>query len=359
MGTLCAIQVYHADAGAAERAMARALDEMQRVDRLLSNYDPTSELSVMNREAAKAPFHASDELFRFVEQCQHYFRETEGAFDPTVGALVRAWGFFGPRPVRPPKEVIAAAKASSGFSNVRLNPSRRTVFYAAPGLEFDPGGIGKGYAVDRAVDVLRQAGITSAMVSAGGSTIFALGHPPGRDAWRVAVADPDDVERPLRYVRLRDAAVSTSGVSRRSVREAARRYSHIFDPRSGEPVERMCQVTVVTTRATDSDAFTKAAFVLDRDAVLGVFSRRPERTHALRVEGTCGKGRTIWVTPWSDGIFSETLREALPTKLEAAASPHEAHRLRPPWARATRHLVREQLLNDIYTFAQLKVVHPD
>jgi thiamine biosynthesis lipoprotein len=320
MGTLCEVQVYHADARVAETAITRALDEMQRVDRLLSNHDPASELSAMNREAAKAPFRASEELFGFVRRSQDFFKETQGAFDPTVGPLVRAWGFFGPRPVRPPDAAIAAAKASSGFSKVILDASARTVFYAAPGLEFDPGGIGKGYAVDKAVKALGQADITSALVSAGGSTIFAIGHPPGRDRWRLGVGDPDDVERPIRYVHLRDAAVSTSGVAQRSIRETTRRYSHVFDPRSGEPVENMCQASVVTTTATDSDALTKAAYVLDRDAVLRLFKERGERSHALRVEGACGRESTVWVTPWSTGTFTEPSREAAPFALGAAAS---------------------------------------
>lgn len=304
MGTLCDVTIYHADPLAAERASAAALDEMERVDRLLSNYDPRSELSAMNREASRSPYRVSDELFAFVKRSGQYVDETSGAFDPTVGPLVRAWGFFGSSPVRPSDAAIAAARAVSGFSKVRLDESARTVSYDAAGMEFDPGGIGKGYAVDRAVAVLRALGITSALVSAGGSTIFAIGHPPDRTAWRIAVADPANVERPLLYVHLRDAAVSTSGVAQRSLRDGARRFSHIFDPRTGQPVEGMCQASVITPEATASDALTKAAFVLDRDAVLRLFTRLGAGTHAVRVEGLCGEGITLWSTPWSTEVFT-------------------------------------------------------
>jgi thiamine biosynthesis lipoprotein len=304
MGTLCDVTIYDADPEAAARASAAALDEMQRVDRLLSNYDPKSELSVMNREAPRGPMRVSEELFRFVERSRDYFDETAGAFDPTVGPLVRAWGFFGPSPARPAAEAVAAAKAASGFSKVVLDERARTVFYTVPGLEFDPGGIGKGYAVDRAVAILKRRGITAALVSAGGSTLFAIGHPPDRTAWRIAVADPADVERPFRYVRLRDAAVSTSGVAQQSVREGTRRWSHIFDPRTGEPVEGMCQVTVVAADATASDALTKAAFILERAAVLRLFTRLGKNAHAMRVEGLCGGRTAVWVTPWSGDVFT-------------------------------------------------------
>jgi FAD:protein FMN transferase len=303
MGTFCEIQVYHADAPLAERVIADALDEMQRVDRLLSNYDPASELSAMNRDAARAPFRASDELFGFVQRCQDYFTATQGAFDPTVGPLVRAWGFFAPRPAKPTNAQIAAAKAASGFGRIRLDRAARTVSYTVPGLELDPGGIGKGYAVDKAAGVLRRAGIAAALVSAGGSTLYAIGHPPDRPAWTLGIGDPSDRERPVRIVHLRDASVSTSGVSQKFVVVDGHRYSHIFDPRSGDPVEGMCQVSVVADNATESDALTKAAFVLPRAAVLRL-ADSGRRFHVLRMEGECGPARVVWTTPFSAEVFT-------------------------------------------------------
>lgn len=314
MGTLCEITVYHEDPLVAARAASAGLDEMQRVDRLLSNYDPTSELSAMNREASTAPFHASEELFAFVERSRRYFDETHGTFDPTVGPLVRAWGFLGSQPAKPSADVVAEARARSGFAKVVLDAAARTVRFTAAGLEFDPGGIGKGWAVDRAVARLRQDGTTSALVSAGGSTLFAIGRPAGREAWRIAVGDPSNVERPLRYVHLRDQAVSTSGVARRSVRDAGRRFSHIFDPRTGAPVEDMCQVSVVAPDATASDALTKAAYILNRDEVLALFTRLGRAYHVLRAEGPCGAGRGVWTTPWSATVFST---DANGTEMEA------------------------------------------
>jgi len=304
MGTLCEIQVYHADALAAADAVGAALDEMERVDRLLSNYKPESELSMMNRTAAAAPAAVSDELFEFVRECRRYVDRTLGAFDPTVGPLVRAWGFTTPNPAVPPAAAVADAKAKGGFGKVRLDEAARTVAYAVPGVEIDPGGIGKGYAVDRAAEVLARAGIGSALVSAGGSTLYAIGHPPGRDGWRVAVSDPADVEVPVAVIALRDASISTSGVVYRSVRDGERRFSHIFDPRTGEPVENMCQATVVAPTATSSDALSKAAFILARAEVEAVLSESPD-VHALRLEGPCGTSARPWITPWSAAVFQD------------------------------------------------------
>ena len=304
MGTLCEIQVYHEDAMLAAKAIAAGLDEMQRVDRLLSNYAPDSELSVMNRTAATAPAVVSAELFAFVRQCGEYVERTRGAFDPTVGPLVRAWGFTTSSPAEPSAAAIADAKARSGFDKVRLDKEARTVSFAVAGMEIDPGGIGKGYAVDRAVDVLARAGVASALVSAGGSTLFAIGHPPEHDAWRVAIGDPANLETPLAIVRLRDASFSTSGFSYRSVRAGERRYSHIFDPRSGEPVEHMCQASVVAPTATLSDALSKAAFVVSRADLADVLANTAG-AHALRLEGSCGTGGPPWNTPWSAAVFQD------------------------------------------------------
>jgi FAD:protein FMN transferase len=302
MGTFCEIQVYHTDAGAAEQAIKRALDEMERVDRLLSNYDPKSELSAMNKEASVSPFRASPELFGFVKRCREFYAATAGAFDPTVGPLVRAWGFLTQHPAKPTDSEIEAAKAKSGFDKVRLDNHSRTVSYWVAGVEIDPGGIGKGYAVDRAVMVLKQLGIRSALVSAGGSTLYALGHPPNRPGWRIAIKDPEDEQKSVAIIELKNNSLSTSGVSEKSVQIGPRRYGHIFDPRTGESAEGMCQVTVVAPNATESDALTKAAFILAREDAWA-FLRPRAGVHALRMEGACGTGGAVQITPWSSTVF--------------------------------------------------------
>ena len=306
MGTLCEVQVYHPDAAIAARAMTAALDEMSRVDRLLSNYLPDSELSHMNASAAKAPFRASPELYEFVKRARAYFDQTGGTFDPTMGAIVRAWGFFTSQPSRPNAADLAAAKARAGFDKVRLDDATRSVSFAVDGIEIDPGGIGKGYAADRAAAVLRDMGVTSALVSAGGSSLYAIGRPPARAGWKVAVQDPSRRGDALAFVTLRDNALSTSGIAEKFVIEGPHRYAHIIDPRTLEPHEGMCQVTVVSADATSSDALTKAAFLLSREELVRLFAARTG-THALRVEGACDRG--VWTTPWSGAVFDRRVSD--------------------------------------------------
>ena len=301
MGTLCEVQVYDSNAVRAKRAIGAALDEMARVDRLLSNYNPASELSRMNQEASEGPFHASAELFNFVTSSRQFYNNTEGTFDPTVGALVRVWGFFSRQPGVPNAEQIAAVRLATGFDKVQIDTRERTIRYAVPGLEMDPGGIGKGYAVDQAAEVLKRLGIHAAMVSAGGSSISAIGHPPGQRAWRIAISNPANPSRAVAVVELRDTSLSTSGVSRQSLESGTHTYSHIFDPRTGEPVENMCQVTVVTRNGTAAEALSKAAFIMSRENLAGVLRRYPD-SHVLRLEGSCSSN-SVWVTPRSESVI--------------------------------------------------------
>ncbi|MBL8143573.1 MAG: FAD:protein FMN transferase [Acidobacteria bacterium] len=304
MGSLAEIQVYHADAPLAARAIAAALDDMQRVDELLSLYKPASELSRMNAQAAMQPFRASADLYAFVKQCRAYHDETRGTFDPTMGPIVRAWGFFAPRPAKPDDATAAAAKARSGFDKVRLDDASQSVSYTVEGVEFDPGGIGKGYAADRAVAVLRQHGITSALVSAGGSTLYGLGRPPGREGWKLAIRNPARPAMAVRYVMLRDSAISTSGASVKFVDIDGRRFGHIIDPRTGLPGEQICQVSLTAPTASDSDALAKAAYLLPREALEAMFASRAG-VHVLRVEGRCDSAGAVWASPWSSGVFVE------------------------------------------------------
>lgn len=300
MGTVFDVQIYASKEDTARDASRAAFEAMQSTDARLSNYNGDSELSVMNRQAAHSAFKASADLFAFVSECQRWYTITEGAFDPTVGPLVRAWGFFTRQPAKPSDLAVATARVRSGFDKVSIDQVARTISYAVDGVEFDSGGIGKGWAVDAAADALKRHGIASALVSAGGSTVLAIGAPAGRSAWRVAVRNPADAAAPFAYVELRNLSVSTSGGSERSVDVNGHRYPHLFDPRSGTPVETMCEASVVASTATASDALTKAAYVLSRVGVQRVFSRI--RAHALRVEGECGRG-ALWTTAGGERVF--------------------------------------------------------
>ena len=187
--------LYGDDRGRLEAAGRAALDEAHRLDRLLSNYQPSSEWSAVNREAARRPMPVSAELFDLLAACLDYSRRSEGAFDITVGPLMKVWGFYQGDGTLASASDVRAALRLVGSRHVQLDPAARTVRFDEAGVEIDPGGIGKGYAVDRMVEVLKRRGVEVALVSAGGSSIYGLGAPPGHPG-RLADADPRSREPP-------------------------------------------------------------------------------------------------------------------------------------------------------------------
>src|SRR5438270_5957244 len=168
MGSTYSIAIYGKDRVAMEAAVDAAFDEVRRLDDMLSNYKPDSEWSEVNRNAAERPVKVSPELFRLLSACQEYSREGEGAFDITVGPLMKVWGFYNGSGHLPHRAEIQAALTKVGYRHILLDAANLTVRFDRPGMEMDPGGIGKGYAVDRMVDVLKKNGVAIALVAGSG-----------------------------------------------------------------------------------------------------------------------------------------------------------------------------------------------
>lgn len=265
MGATFSIVLHGTDRARLESAGAAALDEAHRVDALLSNYKPDSELSKVNRTAALRPVAVSAELFALLSDCLKYSAQSEGAFDITVGPLMKAWGFYKGEGALPRPTMVAETLDRVGYRHVRLSASDRTVRFDRPGIELDPGGIGKGYAVDRMVDVLKTQGIGAALVSASGSSIFGLGAPPDEPrGWPITVRAPRDPRGVAAETFLHDMSISTSGSYEKFFWADGRTYAHILDPRSGYPARGIAMVSVLAPRAIDSEAWTKPYFINGR-----------------------------------------------------------------------------------------------
>ena len=261
MGCVYAIAAYGTDGSHMQLILEETLDEVDRIDRLMSHYRSDSPLSQLNQRAADGAVGVDRELFEFLARAIRYSRESDGAFDITVGPLMKAWGFFrGDGRVPAPSE-LAEARERVGYGHVRLDPATRTVRFDTRGVELDLGGIAKGYAVDRAIGLLKARAVTAALVSAGGSTVYALGAPPGRDAWTVSVQDPLTTGRVAFTVALRDRALSIAGVSEKFFERGSTRYAHIMDPRTGRPVPDVLGVAVLAPDGTTGDAIDDAVFV--------------------------------------------------------------------------------------------------
>ena len=264
MGSTYSVVLYGEDRDRLETAAENAFDEVRRLDDELSNYKPSSEWSQVNRYAAERPIEVSQELFDLLAACVEYSRKSEGAFDITVGPLMKVWGFYKGSGHLPQAEEVKRAMASVGYKNILLDPAARTVRFAKKGVEMDPGGIGKGFAVDKMVASLRKDGIKIALVSASGSSIYALGAPPGEKGWTISIRDPRDETKTVQDVVLKDESLSTSGNYEKFFEADGKIYAHIMDPRTGYPAPGMLSVSIITPRTLDSEAWCKPFFINGR-----------------------------------------------------------------------------------------------
>lgn len=253
------------DRAALESAADAAFEEVHRLDRLLSNYKPASEWSAVNRDAAARPVHVSDELFALLAACVEYSRQSEGAFDITVGPLMKVWGFYKDEGHLPRRDEVASALTRVGYGHVILDPGEKTVRFDRAGIELDPGGIGKGYAVDRMIAILRSRGVRAALVSAAGSSIYGLGAPPREPrGWPITIRSPRREDVTAAELFLKDMSLSTSGSTEKFFFADGTRYAHIMDPRTGYPARGVLSVSVVAPRTIDSEAWTKPFFINGR-----------------------------------------------------------------------------------------------
>jgi thiamine biosynthesis lipoprotein len=254
------------------------LDLIDRLEDQLTVYRDSSEIARINTTAAQSPVVVEPRLYALLEEATALSRETTGAFDLAAGALIRAWGFLkGPKRI-PDPVTLAAARESSGSHHLRLDPACRTIAFDKPGVELNLGAIGKGYALDRAAELIREFWLpTGALLHAAQSSIVAVGSPPGSfgGRWEIAVRNPFDPERPLGTLRLRNRALATSGAAFQYIEANGRRYGHIIDPRSGEPPsDGPASVTVLAPTGAEADALSTAFYLLGPD-----FAREYIRSH--------------------------------------------------------------------------------
>jgi thiamine biosynthesis lipoprotein len=291
MGSTYSLVLYDEDRDRMEAAAEAAFDEARRLDGLLSNYKPESPWSQVNQFAAERPVPVPKELFDLLAACVEYSRKSDGAFDITVGPLMKVWGFYKGTGHLASKAEVKKALASVGYRNLILDRKTLSVRFAKKGVEMDPGGIGKGYAVDRIVEVLKERKIRVALVSASGSSIYALGAPPGEPGWKVSILDPRNEGKTVQDVVLKDESMSTSGSYEKFFEADGKIYAHIMDPRTGFPAGGMLSVSIITPRTIDSEAWCKPFFINGR---AWASKHKPEGTRAYFCEDKADQS-CVWL----------------------------------------------------------------
>ncbi len=261
MATTFEVVVPFASPCAHERAAA-AFDLLDELEAQLTVYRDDSEVCAINRYAARQVVPAEPELFDLLRLAAQVHADTEGAFDVAVGALIKAWGFFrGPKRVPSPEE-LEAARFSSGTALVLLDETRQTVRFVRPGVEFNLGAIGKGYALDRLAALITGDGKMSTVLLHGGhSSVYARGTPGEERGWPIDLTHPTDPDRILARVWLRDRALGTSAATYQYLEHEGRKLGHVLDPRRGWPAEEMASASVLAPTGALADALSTAFFV--------------------------------------------------------------------------------------------------
>jgi thiamine biosynthesis lipoprotein len=260
MGTSIEVRAFGGDEEKRAAAIEKAFAAFAEVDRLMSNWRDDSELAAVNRNAATIAVPVSDPLFSVIEAAQEVSSRSGGAFDVTVGPLMKLWGFHDRKPRIPADNELAALRPAVDYRNLILDRSAHAIRFVRPGVEIDLGGIAKGFAVELAAGVLRRESL-GGFIDAGGNQ-YLLGLPPGRTSWTVGIQDPDRPNALLGTLDLQAGSVSTSGGYENFLTINGRRYGHIIDPRTMRPSLVSLSATVVSPDGTLADAASKVAFIL-------------------------------------------------------------------------------------------------
>lgn len=258
MDTLITVTVY---GPRAEELAGAALAEFERVDRLLSAYRPESEVSRVNALAGQEPAKVSGETLALVQLSLRFAALSRGKFEPTIGPLVRLWGIGAGRTAPPTPSEVDEARRLVDYRRVVVDPVQSTVYLPTAGMKLDLGGVAKGYAAQRAGELLRRQGVKSALIDAGGNIVAVGARPDGR-RWRVAIRHPRKPGEVVGVLQVADQAVVTSGDYERFFLHQGRRYHHLLDPATGYPSAAMQSATVVAASSTVADLLSTAVFLL-------------------------------------------------------------------------------------------------
>jgi thiamine biosynthesis lipoprotein len=258
MGTAIKVELWHEDKAAAEAAIEAVMEEMRRIDRTMSPYKPESELSLINRDAAKAPLRISQEMFDLIARSIEFSEMSEGAFDITFSSVGYLYDYR--KGIKPSDAQIAKALPGINYHHLQLDRGNRTLHFARPGVRIDLGGIAKGYAVDNCIAILKARGIREALVSAGGDSRV-LGDRHGRP-WLIGIRDPRKPEGNIAVLPLADAAISTSGDYERYFEKDGVRYHHIINPKTGKSPSGVRSVTVIGPDSITNEGLTKSVFIM-------------------------------------------------------------------------------------------------
>ncbi|WP_416306184.1 FAD:protein FMN transferase [Neptunicella sp. SCSIO 80796] len=271
MGTNIQVEIWADSAELGKQAVQSVMDEMRRIDELMSPYKASSELSLINRQAGLHPIKISAEMFEVIETAQNVSDRTDGAFDITFASVGFLYDYR--QHSKPDEQQIEQLLDAINFHHIRLDKQQLSIHFNHPDVKIDLGGIAKGYAVDNALEKLRALGIEHALVTAGGDTGL-LGDRRGKP-WIVGIRDPRHRDREAVVLPLENMALSTSGDYERYFEQDGERYHHILSPKSGKSSHEVQSVSILGAQSILTDGLSTAVFVLGVKAGIELLNRIP------------------------------------------------------------------------------------
>ena len=262
MGNRFEISVVTTDEAWACERVREAVEEIRRIERLLTTYSDTSETAAINAAAGIGPVKVSDETFQLIKRSLEISAITQGAFDITYGSVDKSlWNFDQQMKTLPDAKTAKAMVRLINYRNVILDQANRTVFLREPGMRIGFGGIGKGYAAERAKIIMQAAGVQSGIVNAAGD-LTAWGKQPNGEDWTIGIADPNAARNPFSWLSITNTAIATSGNYEKFITIDGKRYSHTIDPKTGLPVTGIKSVTILSPNAEIADAMATPVMIM-------------------------------------------------------------------------------------------------
>jgi thiamine biosynthesis lipoprotein len=274
MGSRFDISVVAKDSVEANNYIDIAINEITRIEKLISDWDPNSQTSEITRNAGIKPVKVDAELFQLIERSIAISKLTDGAFDVSYASMDKIWKFDGSMKVMPSEEEIKASVSKIGYQNIILDKEKQTVFLKLTGMKIGFGGIGKGYAADKAKDLLISKGAIAGIVNASGD-MNTWGKQPNGEDWKVAITNPLNKNTAFALLPITNGAVVTSGNYEKYVVFNNKRYSHIIDPRTGYPSVGIISATVFASKAELADALATSIFVMGTEVGLNLINQLP------------------------------------------------------------------------------------
>ena len=274
MGSRFDITVLAEQPSEGEHYIELAINEISRIEKLISSWDPASQTSKINKNAGIIPVKVDPELFDLITRAITISELTGGAFDVSYASMDGLWSFDGTMSQLPPIELIESSVAHVGYERIRLDPDNRTVFLQEPGMKIGFGAIGKGYAADKAKQLLVSQGVVAGIINASGDMSTWGKQADGTD-WNIAITNPLNKNQAFATLPITEGAVVTSGDYEKYAMIDGVRYAHIIDPRTGYPAKGILSVTVFASRAELADALATAVFVMGQVVGLDRINQLP------------------------------------------------------------------------------------